>query len=73
MFGEPQTYTSITKLLTDRRRHEIRHRVVVVLAVLAAVAACTWAGYEIGLTKGRGWRGAMIDHGCAVVCRRIGT
>lgn len=50
-----------------------RRQVTLVLAILAAVAACTWAGYEIGLTKGRGWRGALIDSGCTVVCRRIGT
>lgn len=70
MVNENAGYEAAARAWARRRR---RHIVKLALAFLAAVAACTWAGYEIGLTKGRGWRGALIDSGCTVVCRRIGT
>ncbi len=37
--------------------------------ILAALAAWTYAGYAIGEARGRGWRGAMIDGTCRVVCK----
>jgi hypothetical protein len=39
------------------------------LALTIAVGAWTYAGYAIGLAKGKGWRGAVIEGRCVVVCQ----
>ena len=45
-------------------------RKMLLLAIVAIVSMLIWAyaGFLCGLAKGRGWRGAMVESGCAVTC-----
>jgi hypothetical protein len=41
---------------------------VVAAGLLACVLVAAWAGWAIGYTQGRGWRGAFVREGCVIAC-----
>jgi hypothetical protein len=41
------------------------------LLLLANITIWCVVGYRTGEAIGRGWRGALVDDGCAVCCGRV--
>lgn len=46
-------------------------KIVFVVLFLLCLAVFAYAGYETGLTKGKGWRAAVIDRECQLVCKFV--
>ena len=43
-------------------------RVKLYAASLVVIVVWLYAAYQIGYTRGRGWRGAVLDAGCVNKC-----
>lgn len=48
--------------------HPRRTMLALVGSILLALTSWAWAGYRIGETRGRGWRGAIISGACELSC-----
>ncbi len=47
----------------------MKRNVLLFLIVLVTAATWFWAGWRVGTVQGRDWRGALVDAGCAIVCK----